>query len=471
MTVSQLRSRGMAVIMAMFFLVLGATLAALMFSKISTAIAVSKNNAQGARAMMNAESGLGYMQLKLKDLCDKTKVIGDKEPAILYNLGLAMAEDSGEGKLFPANSIVAPLEAKPVVTNAIAAPEGQFTSTLSLIPDLANVGHFLLKLSVTGTNGGASRTLGMDMTVTPSGPPDWMKYPMISKGVMGVPDKGFKGKAAVYKWDRTNKEASSDTGEIKTFVSGGQTAYALKFDDNVLPTNLKLPDKYLKDELYDKLVDMKDHGWLQEYTSGPLLKNVYISAKKDPTVLTNATLTGIIYVEWPQSIKFAENVTINGIIVYQKKPERWQETTSEPWPVIDIGKAITMSRNPDTANAIVMKALTDSGMTPEAAEKYFDMMYPWAIQAPDTDWNPAEGNTTGNFKFQGNIHIRNFLEAKGDGNAPASNYCTFGTIMCEGTVDLGGNRKFSADPQGDTAGDEGAPGALLTPQVGGYWEK
>ena len=470
MTVSQLRSRGMAVIMAMFFLVLGATLAALMFSKISTAIAVSKNNAEGARAMMNAESGLGYMQLKLNVLCANTKVVGDTEKEILNSLGQEMFKESG--KLFPAGSIVAPLDkAKPVVKVAIARPEGPFTCELKQIDDPANVGQYLVgvRLSVTGTNGGASRTLGMDMTATPGGPPDWMKYPMISKGVMGVQDKDkFKGNAAVYKWDRAKGEASNEAGKIESFTYGTKTAYALKFVGNDPPKDLKLPDIYLKEDLYDKLEAMIKDKDLTEYTGGAVLKNVYIPATGNPTVLTNATLSGIIYVEWPQSIKFAENVKLDGIIVYQKKPEGWQGTP----PVIDIGGAITITRDPDTANAIVMKALTDSGMTPEAAEKYVDMMYPWAIQAPDTDWNAAEGNTKdAKYMFQGNIHISNFLKAGGDGNASESNYCTFGTIMCEGSVVLKGNRKVSADPRGDAAGDKGAPGASLTPLVGGYWEK
>jgi hypothetical protein len=52
---------------------------------------------------------------------------------------------------------------------------------------------------------------------------------------------------------------------------------------------------------------------------GPL-HNLYIAANADPTVNSGVTITGMVYVEWPNDIKFSGSTTITGMIVFQPPP-------------------------------------------------------------------------------------------------------------------------------------------------------
>lgn len=471
MHVSTTHKRGIAAVMAMFFLVLGVMFSAMMFSEITTAVSLTRNTNAGARAMMSAESGLAYMKLKLHDVCANNRIAGNTTPDILYNLGLAMRDSSvGSSTIFPANSVVAPTDpANPVVkVNAIPVPEGQFTSALTLIPDPNDTSKFLgVRLSVTGTNGEASRTLGIDLTAIGGRTPSWTEFPMISRDAMSLPTSSTSG---VFAWDADNNIASSDTGVADAFSYGTQqTGYALLFDGMEAPDDLAFPDTYLSDQLHAKLVSMKGDG-LSKYASGSKLNNVYIPPNTNPDLSKGTTtLSGIIYVEWPNSITLGSNVVLNGVIVYQKRPKGW--TTNGAWPVIDVHRTINLSRDSAAAEKNVTDAFKKSGLDPDAAAEYSDIMKPWAIQAPDADWNPSEGSTTGKVDFWGSIHIRNLLKGAGGGAGSADNYCFHGTIVCEGGVDLRGNRKFSVDPRPNPDLDGAvAASAKLTAQDASYWE-
>ncbi len=466
------KSRGYATIMAMVLLLVGSTLTAWLYSIVNNSMQVQRNDLTSARAMGAAESGLTYIQTGIRRVTTANKIDKTTDPDALTAIGNELVGILPAGKV-----IVTPSLTDPVVTFVTQElPEqlvrATFEARMSVLrradPITGIIGPAGIRLSVTGKSGNALRTIGVDLEQTNI--VDWTDFPILAKEGINM-----AGGPEILRWDPNAGAATTDDG-VPAHIDPYDPSVGdvLLFDNTpVPPPDLQFPPKYLDADLYAKLNQMVATNRLpalsvtRDKKGNPQpvasIINQYIPPNSSPTLTDNATLEGIIYVAWPNNMTFGARTTMHGIIIYEPPPANTPLSST-----IYLGKAITVECDPAAAKAAIMAAFQAAGATSEESLNLFDKTSPWSIHAPFTDVNISEGNTTGDFQFYGSWHIHSLLKAAGNGNGNPNHYCFHGSIVCEGSVDVRGNRNFSIATESST--NPGQKGITLTLQHGGYWE-
>lgn len=299
--------------------------------------------------------------------------------------------------------------------------------------------------------------------------------PMLAHG--GI---SFKGNSGIYDSSASPIVAGTpidlQNGTVLWFDSSGPQPTAQQ--------TIAFPPKYLDDSVYTQLNSMKTSGALTTFSqpqSAPdkkgkttpipvsSLQNVYIPPNTTTAFTDNLAMNGIIYVGYPNTITFGNNVTFNGVIIYEK-PASEPTLTANANYLLDFNRALQVTQNADATQQNVQAALTSAGLSAQAVSDYWNKIYPWVIHAPNTDMDMQNGNTTGNRDFFGWFHLRSIDKATGQGGGSATDMEIHGRILTEGTVELGGNRKFSIYATGTGGPGMNDPGYSLQVAQHGYWE-
>ena len=104
-----------------------------------------------------------------------------------------------------------------------------------------------------------------------------------------------------------NANATIGVEDIKGMVGGltGQDAIDQTIEVGVIPTEFPYPDAH----------HFEQYATGGDYTSGDTLTNMRITAGTDLKFVGNTTINGILYIEAPNNVEFGGNVTINGMII------------------------------------------------------------------------------------------------------------------------------------------------------------
>ena len=442
----RLARRGYVTILTLCFLSIGTTLAGGFYCMLQSSIAIAADDEAAAEALAAAESGMQFMQYQLIKASAHANLNGSSgnwldtiSAGLVQNLEgtlksniLATGQVDYNPSTRPSTSTLTIPKAG---TPALRLQDGStFTSTVT-----GNASGTHLILTVTGQDRGAKarRVLQIGINANPPIPADLSGFAMIAKGKITL-----NNNAMISGYDPTTNTANSLIGRV--YFPWGETgssvvalqdpsAPAMVFE-NPPPLNIPQVDVSF-------LAGMKGSR-LSHYTAPSgnpkteTLTNCYITS--DRTFSADVVINGILYVDGAHSLAFNGNVTLNGVIVYQR-------STSPSSIAFSRGSVVTNSATV-SASQLANAAL---GLTSDQLA----VLRGWSILAPDTDLMLANGNAAQK-AFGGSLHIHNLANADGQGGAGATLCLNRANIICEGNVDMSGNRVFWILPPGQLAGSE-----------------
>lgn len=431
--------RGYATVMTLLFISIGTTLAGGFYCMLNSSVSISANEQRSGQALSSAESGLQFMEYQIIKASVNANLNGSSEKW-LDSLAVQLAQnlEGANGSNILATGQVASMFYTVWVpkwgTPAIRLKNGcTFTSRLFPNSSLTN-----LVLTVTGKDpsGTTSRTVQIGINAHPPIPADLGGFAMVAKGPITI-----QGSAEIDGYDPTINSANNLVGRVyRPWGTTGSSVVALLdpeapdlvFDN---PPPLTIPQVDVS-----FLAGLKGSK-LTKYTvpshtpSVETVENAYVPAGTN-RLFSNVVINGVLYVEWPNNITFGGNVTLNGTIVYQRSTGSGTST-------------ISFSKNSVVTNSATASAdqLNKVGLTSDQRKA----LSGWSILAPDTDLTLANGNGVQK-AFGGSLHINNLNKASGQGSADSTLCLNKANIICEGAVDLTGNRVFWILPPGDLAG-------------------
>lgn len=328
------KRRGTVYLLALILLLAFTSLGAALSSIGLLELRKGDNLSGGLQARMAAESGLGYMLLKL----DEVRLPANTDAATLMaNLAvefesiLSRSGDVGPGKIT-------------VLAQKISVPQitvGDMTFTAVIVPTPGGAGGQDCRLTVTGRHGQAQRQASLAMEMTPR-PASAFNFGIASRGsiyvsgsatISGVntgqeatvfsmsnqPVAIEAGGSAVISGDLF--VTSNNTGSI--MLSGGGLSIGgetdiFKIVANHVHFGVEPPEF---PEIDTTPFSAMTTGFIDANTILPnqdlVLNNIRVKAGTDPTFDSNVTINGVLYIESPNKVVFSANTTINGIIVCQ----------------------------------------------------------------------------------------------------------------------------------------------------------
>ena len=434
----RLVSSGYATVLTLFFLSIGTTLAAGFYCMLQSSIAIAANEQRAAQALSSAESGLQFMEYQLIKASVKANLNGSSEKW-LDTLSVGLMQNLEVTGILATNQVNYNASTFTVTIPMTGTPAFKLkngcTFTSTIVPNGALTN---LILTVTGQGPAAKtrRVLQIGLNALPPIPADLGSFAMVAKGTITLPGNVHAG---VFGYDPATNSSNGLVGKVyyPWGIGNGSvvallapTAPALVFDN---PPPLIIPEVnvgFLEDMKGSKLTQFTAPSGNQTDT----LTNRYITANQ--TFSKNVVINGILYVQAGVSLAFNGNVTLNGTIVYQRTTVAGSSTIS-----FDKSSVVT---NSATASA---SQLSNTGLSTDQLKA----LAGWSILAPETNLDLANGNGVQK-AFGGSLHINNLTQAAGQGGADATLCLNKANIICEGTVDMSGNRVFWILPPGDLAG-------------------
>jgi hypothetical protein len=440
------RTRAYATVITLVFLAIGTTMAAGFYGMLTASIGIASNDQASIKALTSAESGLQYIQYQLIKASTQSTLTSSSDTwlaSLASNLNSNLRED---GVITSTQQIYYNSQTHNNNTYRFSVPgTGSITlkdgSTFSgtVEPNGAMTG-VVLKVTGTvsqGTQTLSQRTIWLSFNAVPPTPTDTSGFAMVAKGTISI-----GGAASIDGWDPNTGLPNLLRGRIYTpwgIGNGAVVALLSPIAPDLVfnnPAPLNIPN------IDVSFLDGYKGSKLAMYTVPPgnnneTLTNKYIPANTNRTFSNNVTINGILYVEWPNTLTFNANVTINGAIVYKNKPQGNTATS-----------AITFSRSSTVTNSTTQSKtqLNNVGLTADQ----LTALSGWTILAPNTDLNLIPGNSATK-AFGGSLHVNNLNKATGQGNADGSLRLNRANIICEGDVDMTGNRVFWILPPGNLA--------------------
>ena len=448
------RYSGYASIFVVFVVSLGALLSVWLYQMLVTSTKVASNNIHVSRGSAVAESGLAYMKHKLTEILTANPISGNNTNALLTDMA-ATINSNGTCAGTAAYSSGQVNIASIAVNDGSPQGSGSHFSTL-IVPSTVPGHDFSLR--VTGTNGNFSRTIGIEMDKQQVAGFSALHFPMASKGNLNLPSPNNKN-AGIYKFvppslDTTNRGVEGQYNGIKV----------VKFTDSLDPIG-KVTFPAEPDAMYARLDQLVNNG-LRNYNQSANqigIKNFYIPPNTDPTI--SGTLTGVIYVQWPNNITIANGTVINGVIIYAK-------ATDSTTTAISIDRQSSLTITPPSMTDLQELFGTGSNWT-----KCGDFTTGWAIIAPATNFSIKNGTLEGIKTIGGSIHVNDY-SGEGSGNVlkkmPATGELVVnpGSIVCEGNISLSGTNAFSVNPPtGGVGGWSTSSNYTLEISLANYWEQ
>ena len=360
----------------MVVLALCTTLAVAMASGTTLNLARSDNMQKAFKAQLAAEGGLGFMLqsisgAKLSKDTDYNTVMGNLAVA----LGGILDDTPNLG-----GSVVSGTEST-VTIPAITVEGAVFSCVLTRLgPD--GQGNQQCRVSVTGSAGGMSRLVSLDLRLKPASPA-LFDYGVASRGSIEI-----KGNAKILSISETADASIFSAADDSTVIQANGNAkvagdlYVCNDDISTinLTGNVEVGGETDTDEIFANHTHLnQDDPDFPELDLTPFdgltttvidgstptggditFENARILPNVNPTFSGNITFNGIVYVEAPNKVKFTGNLVVNGFIV---------TSDGSSLPLSD--NQLTFTGNvsvpgvdalPDTAEFTAIKALTGTAI-------------------------------------------------------------------------------------------------------------
>jgi hypothetical protein len=363
-------------VLALVVLALCTTLAVAIASGTTVNIARSENMQKALNAQLAAEGGLQFMLQSLSN----AKLPKDTDyDTLMANLATKLGEIL-DGTPNLGSSEVSGTEYT-VTIPAITIEGAVFTCVLTrLSPDGEN--NQQCRLSVTGSSGGMSRSVSLDLRLKAAAPP-LFDYGIASKGTIDI-----SGNAKILSMSEA-LDASIFTAadDAIVFDAAGNSKiagdiYACTDDISAirLTGNSEVGGETDTDEIFENHTHLgQDDPEFPELDLTPFpglttnivdgstqtsgnrtFENIHVLPNVNPTFNGNIVINGIIYIEAPNKVKFNGNLVINGFVV-----------TSDGGSLPMSGNQLTFNGNvsvpgvdalPDTAEFEAVKEFTGTAI-------------------------------------------------------------------------------------------------------------
>jgi hypothetical protein len=362
--------RGVAYMLSLIILVLCASLAVGMASSTGMNLARVDNMQKTLKAQLVAEDGLQFM---LQTMSSVELPRDTDYDTLMSNLTTKLGEilddtpNLGESLVSGTDSTV--------TIPTITLGDATFTVVLTrLSPNAAD--NQQCRLSVTGSTGGMSRSISINLVLTET-PPPIFGYGVASKGTIDI--SGNAKLLAMSEAEHASIFSASDDSTVITASGNARLAgdlyacaddiTAINLTGNVSVGGETNPDDIAAEHTH---LGMDDPEFPEfDLTPFPALattvvdgatqtmgnktfNNIHVLPNINPTFAGNITINGIAYIEAPNKVKFLGNLVINGFIV-----------TSDGSSLPLAGNQLTFSGNvsvpgvdalPDTAEFAAVKA-------------------------------------------------------------------------------------------------------------------
>ena len=367
---------GIVYVLALVILALCTSLAVAMSSGTGVNLARCDNMQKAFKAQLAAEGGLQFMLQSISG----AKLAKDTDyDTLMGNLAVALGEILDDTPNLGGSEVSG--TEYTVTIPAISIDGAVFTCVLTrLSPNGEN--NQQCRLSVTGTSGGMSRSVSVDLRLKATAPP-LFDYGIASRGTIDISGNakilsmGEAGDASIFSAADDavvinaagNSKIAGDlyacTDDISAIQLTGNSEVGGETDTDVIfaeHTHLGQSDPEFPE------LDMTPFPGLtttvvdaSTQTSGNVtFENVHVLPNVNPTFNGNITINGIIYIEAPNDVKFTGNLVINGFIV-----------TSDGSSLPLSGNQLTFTGNvsvpgvealPDTAEFTAVKELTGTAI-------------------------------------------------------------------------------------------------------------
>lgn len=328
--VGRLQRRGATAIIAMLYLVLFSSLAVGFAAATQTAVQVAYNEDRAQRAMLAAESGMDFVRYHLYQLNVDRKTKPDKLMGVVFTqLGNMMNGSpnlGGKSIAFVNGEILIPGPSDPWVP--VNDDLGKFRAVLSQIVDTPDVKQGI-RVRVTASHKdytANARGIQMDYAITekPSSVFGFgvaARGPVITGGSSRIRGDTDPARGSVL-------SASSDA--IPVNIGGKEVSGDVSITN---PNGTVRTSHNAIGGTVHKGVDEPEFPTIDADVFLPYVKNTYTGGKNgttesiripagtNPTFAAGTTLSGVIYVETPNTLTFRGHSTVNGIIVVENNPK------------------------------------------------------------------------------------------------------------------------------------------------------
>jgi len=321
--------RGIAAVLAMLYLVLFSTLALGFYAATTTAVQVVGNERRSALAQMAAESGMDFVRYQLSHVTIPHGTAPSALFSTIYASLQTQLNDTGNLTTISNDGTTIHIPANTASFVNLDSEGSRFHATIE------NLGA-KLRVKITGrhNNDSVLRAVQMD-------------YGLAEKASaifdFGIASKGkiITGGTAVIKGDTDPKKGSvlstcmtdptpvviggkEISGDISISNPAGNVTYSGASVGGTTDPVIIARDHIHKGVPEPEFPTVDTDIFLPYvtsiYTTGKTLTNCRILANTNPTFNGGANITGVVYVETPNTITFGGNSNIQGVIVVQNNP-------------------------------------------------------------------------------------------------------------------------------------------------------
>jgi hypothetical protein len=311
--------------LAMLYLVLFSSLAIGFYASVNTAVQISNNETQSAKAMLAAESGLHFIRYHLAEVSIPPRT----QPANMMTELFKDLQAQITGKNLGGSSIafVSDQILIPAASNVYIPSDG--TGKAGFRITIVQAGSGVI-CRVTGRYGTiATRNMTLEFKREPF-PPKIFDFAIASKGRVVMSKgvvSGYNGVTPTIATIMSLKETAPAItvnggtigGDLHVIapglaqVSGGSVGGSNSTTQILTEhTHVTEPPNF---PTFDTTV-FKQYA-TNTYTGGNTLKNVRIPPYTNPKFNGGANIQGILYIESPNTVEFSGNVNLQGFIVFE----------------------------------------------------------------------------------------------------------------------------------------------------------
>ena len=316
--------RGVALIIAMIFLVVFSSLAVSIVSMSGTNIQISNNQHNANVAFTATESGLEVFRYWLSDLSVPQSLASAERLTTIASDLQSRLTDAG------ASNISTSYDGSEITISSVSLNS---ESNQSFTATIEQISADTLQLAVVGTSGQISRTINTDFNFVSRANPVF-SFGVATQGPLqmaGNTELEVDVEASVYiggggaEYALTMEGKSGISGNVS--ISDAYTAVSLSSNaevgglsgDEAIENNISIgvdeiafpePDVSLFEEYVQNVVDANT-----DTSTDITLDNIRIVAGTNPTFTGNVTLRGIVFIEQPNVVTFGGHASVTGIII------------------------------------------------------------------------------------------------------------------------------------------------------------
>lgn len=323
--------RGTAYIVSLVLLSLFSALAMALMTGTQMNLQQGKNQATVMKAQLAAESGLSFLLSQVSG----TSISAATEAQVMQAVAGAIQSALGGTATLGGQDVAYDGE-----TMVVSVPAAQFTAGETFTASLyMNAGK--LRLYVTGSSGGVSRSVSLDFDVQ-GGPGGFLDVGIAAKGPVEVSGQG-KVKSA----DPANNPRWADVLSATTAATAYSVGGQAEIDGDIMASNpdagISLSGSHAKiggvdvdePEVWDHIhvgqgsaeFPTVDPEVFRMYADGDIVSpsspvgsrrtftNLLVEPNSNPTFASDTTLNGVVFIKKPNRVHFAGKATVLGVIV------------------------------------------------------------------------------------------------------------------------------------------------------------